>query len=57
VRDSCCLTVAADEVKEGVDSLDAFMSKVEGRLDKSKRLDLTHQLHILKNVPLHLWQT
>lgn len=43
-------TPVAIKEREGVDSLDAFMSNVKGRLDRSKRMELTQQLHGLKNV-------
>lgn len=41
---------AAEESRGDVDTLEAFMSKVGGHLDRSKRLELTHQLHSLRNV-------
>ena len=44
------LLLLVSEAEDGVDPLEAYMSSVKGRLDKSKRLELTQELHTLRNV-------
>ena len=46
----CLLLLLASEAEDGVDPLEAYMSSVKGRLDKSKRVELTQELHTLRNV-------